>query len=505
MKRIAIFWAVCLVTGAAPAADLLAVYQRALQNDPQLREAEATRLAALEAKPQALSTLLPRLSANGQISRERDYATQNTTQFVTLPPCSASTPAGIPCSPPGTPATVAESFPFSGRVDTTLHRYTVDLKQSLFRWENWQALKRADSQVAQAEADYQAAQQDLMERVSQRYFDVLGAQDDVEAQQMALISVTRQLEQAEARYQIGLIAVTDVEEARASHDSTAAAVIAAKRVLASTQELLREIIGDPFDSLARPIEPFEMANPDPVNEDRWVEMALQQNLSLVSSRLAADIAREQVSIQRGGHFPSLDLVGSAGKLTNNGVDVFDNGSPAGGTTLDQRQRSIGIQLTFPIYSGGLVSSQVRQAVYQHRAAKERLERVARQTEHDARDAYLGVLSEISRVKALHRAVESNLTALRATESGYEAGTRTAVDVLQSRQQWVRAQTDYSHSRYDYMLNVVKLQQAAGILSEQSLQRINGLLTDTPAPALPSDVSPAAGATAPAAVTPAKVR
>jgi outer membrane protein len=491
MKRLAILLALYLLSNAAPAADLLAVYQRALQNDPQLREAEATRLAALEAKPQALSSLLPQLSGNGQISRERDTGTQNTTEAVSLPPCGPAVPPGTPCSSAGAPTTIFESFPFSGKVDTTIHHYTIDLKQSLFRWENWEALKRADSQVAQAEADYQAAQQDLMERVAQRYFDVLGAQDDLEAQQVALVSITRQMEQAEARYQIGLIAVTDVEEARASHDSTAAAVIAAKRTLASTLELLREIIGDPFDSLARPIEPFETANPDPVNEDRWVEMALQQNLSLVSSRLAADIARENVSIQRGGHFPSLDLVGSAGKLTNNGVDVFDDGSPAGGTTLDQRQRSIGIQLTFPIYSGGLVSSQVRQATYQHRAAKERLERVARQTEHDARDAYLGVLSEISRVKALHRAVESNLTALRATESGYEAGTRTAVDVLQSRQQWVQAQTDYAHSRYDYMLNVIKLQQAAGTLSEQSLQRINGLLTDTPAAAPQSDVPPPA--------------
>ena len=172
------------------------------------------------------------------------------------------------------------------------------------------------------------------------------------------------------------------------------------------------------------------------------------------------------------------------------MDTFDNGNPAGGTLLDQKQRSIGIQLTFPIYSGGLVSSQVRQAVYQHRAAKERLERVARQTEHDARDAYLGVLSEMSRVKALHRAVDSNLIALRATESGYEAGTRTAVDVLQSRQQWVRAQTDYARSRYDYMLNVIKLQQAAGMLSEQSLQRINALLTDAPPPPPQTDVPPA---------------
>src|SRR6202795_460439 len=455
MKRLLTVFVLYLVAnGPAPAADLLAVYQRALQNDPQLREAEATRLAALEAKPQALSALLPQLTGNGLISKERDNGPQNTTQAVSLPPCGPQVPP--PCSSSSTPTTIFESFPFNGKVDTTTHRYTVDLKQNLFNWGNWEALKRADSQVAQAEADYQAAQQDLMERVAQRYFDVLGAQDDLEAQQVALTSVSRQLEQAEARYKIGLIAVTDVEEARASHDSTAAAVIAAKRTLASTLELLREIIGDPFDSLARPLEPFGMANPDPISEDRWVEMALQQNLSLVSSRLAADIARENASIARGGHYPTLDLVGSAGKLTNNQLDVYPDGSPAGSTFLDERQRSIGIQLTIPIYSGGLVSSQVRQAVYQHRAAKERLERVARQTEHDARDAYLGVLSEITRVKALRRAVESNMTALRATESGYEAGTRTAVEVLDSRRQWIQAQTDYSRSRYDYMVNVVKL-------------------------------------------------
>ena len=312
-------------SAAAPAADLLAVYQRALQNDPQLREAEATRLAALEAKPQALSALLPQLSGNrhrhpGEGHRIDQYHRTRVEQHRRRRPGAHRT------------------FPFDGRVDTTTHRYGIDLKQNVFRWENWVALQRADSQVAQAEADYQAAQQDLMERVAQRYFDVLAAQDDLEAQQVALTSIKRQLEQAESRFQIGLIAVTDVEEARAAHDSGAAAVIAAKRTLASTQELLREITGDPFDSLARPIEPFELANPDPISEDRWVEMALQQNLALVSSRLAADIARENVSAARGGHFPSLDLVGSRYKATSNGTDTFTDGTPAGGTTLDQTQR-----------------------------------------------------------------------------------------------------------------------------------------------------------------------
>jgi outer membrane protein len=479
-----------LCTNLAAAADLLSVYQRALQNDPQLREAEANRLAALESKPQALAALLPQLSANGSVNKERDTGASN--QAYSL--INANTPGGTGSAPGG--GTIVHQD-FNGHSTATSRKYSVDLKQNVFRWENWVALQRADAQVAQAEADYQAAQQDLIARVAQRYFDVLAAQDDLDAQQGALASVTRQLEQAETRFEVGLIAITDVQEARAAHDSGAAAVIAAKRQVASAIEFLREITGDAFDSLARPIEPFELTNPDPINEDRWVEMALQQNLSLVSSRLAADIARDNVSTARGGHFPSLDLVAGRARVTDDGQSINSDGTPYGNSSLDQYQNSIGLQLTFPLYSGGMVASQVRQAVYQHRAAKERVERVARQTEHDARDAYLGVLSEISRVKALHRALESNQTALTATESGYEAGTRTAVDVLESRRRWIQAQTDYSRSRYDYMINMLKLQQAAGTLSEQSLNRLNDLLKESsrppegqPAEARPAGAPPA---------------
>jgi outer membrane protein len=481
MKRLSIVLACCLACSTTPAADLLAVYQRALQNDPQLKEAEANRLAALESKPQAIAALLPQLAGSGTVSKEKDKGQSNQVETVQEDGQNFS-----------------ESFPFNGRVSTTTHKYGVDLSQNLFNWGNWVALKKADAQVAQAEADYQAAQQDLMARVSQRYFDVLAAQDDLDAQRGNLESVNRQLEQAEKRYEVGLIAVTDVQEARAAHDSGAAAVIASKRQLASTQELLREITGDAFDYLARPIEPFELMTPDPSSEDRWVEMALQQNLSLVSSRLAADIARENVSSARGGHFPTLDLVASRYKNSSGGDYINANGTPYGSTSLDQYQNVIGIQFSIPIYSGGMVSSQVRQAVYLHRAAKERVERVARQTEHDARDAYLGVLSEISHVRALSRALESNTTALNATESGYEAGTRTAVDVLESRRLWIQARTDYSRSRYDYMINVIKLQQAAGTLSEQTLTRLNSLLKDEPpkpeaSPTIsPEDASEASG-------------
>jgi outer membrane protein len=467
--------------GTAGAADLLAVYQRALQNDPALREAEANRLAALEAKPQAIAALLPQLSGSGTANRERDSGPTDESQVVTTGPTT-----GVPGStgPAGTTTTL--EYPFDGNTTTTTYKYGVDLKMSLFSWQNWVALKRADAQLAQAEADYQAARQDLIARVAQRYFDVLAAEDDLDAQQNALSSVNRQLDQAEARYQAGLIAVTDVEEARAAHDSGTAAVIEAKRTLAASFDTLREITGDNVDSLARPVDPIELASPDPESEEQWVGMALQQNLTLVSSRLAADIARENISAAESGHYPTLDLIGSRSKNKVNADSLYANGTPYGSETIDQQDRTIGLQLTIPIYTGGLVSSQVRQAVYLHRAAKERLERVARQTERETRDAYLGVLSGISHVRALARALESNLTALKATESGYEAGTRTAVDVLESRRLWIQAQTNYSRSRYDYFINVLKLQQAAGTLSEQSLDRVNHWLggaghSDTTAP------------------------
>jgi len=460
MKRLLVLCICLLGAGGAGAEDLLAVYRRALQNDPQLREAEANRLAALESKPQALAALLPQLSASGAATKQIDTGSNSTT---------------VPTGPPGSSPLL--TYGLDGRTTTISHQYGLTLRESVFSWSNWVALKRADATLAQAEADYEAAQQDLIERVSQRYFDVLAAQDELESQQAALASIQRQLDQADARFQVGLVAITDVQQARAAHDSAVAAVIDAKRQLANARQALWEVTGDSFDTLSRPVEPFETANPDPANEDQWVQLSLRQNLSLVSSRLAADIARENVGIAQGGHAPSIDVVASRFKNTANGESEFPDGSPAGGTALDQTSRSIGLQVTLPLYTGGAVSSQVRQAVYLHRAAKERLERTARATERAARDAYLGVLSEASRVQALRQAVESNSVALEATEAGYEAGTRSAVDVLESRRLWIQARSNYSRSRYSYLINSLQLQRAAGILSEQSLKRVNGGLRE----------------------------
>lgn len=447
-----------LAAQAVFGADLIEVYQRALQNDPIIREADANRLASRESKPQALASLLPQLEASGGYSKDNE-------EFSRIQPQRIS---------PDAPDVIF--VPVTTDSDSDGYQWAIQLRQTLFRWDQWAALKRADAEVAQAEADFQAAQQELIQRTAQRYFDVLAAQDTVDAAQATLEAFSRQLEQADKRFEVGLIAITDVQESRAAHDQAAAAVIQAKRNLATAQELLRELTGEPFDELAAPSADMPLKTPDPENEDQWVSTALEQNLRIISARLATDIAKQDVRVARSGHLPAFDLVASRRDFDYTGTSVADDGSRSP-SDRTQTADSIGIQVTFPIYSGGATSSRVRQRVYLHRAARERLERTARETERAARDAYLGVLSEISRVRALRQALESSRTALQATEAGFEVGTRTTVDVLDARRRLFEAQTNYSRSRYDYILNVLQLQLATGTLGIADLEEINKLLEE----------------------------
>jgi outer membrane protein len=466
-RRISLTLGLLLVMPAAGAEDLLAVYQRAQSNDPQIREADANRLAAREARPQAIAALLPQITASAS-KTEQD--TSSTGQF----PQEIEQPAGSGNRVVFTFVNTSDSKPETDR-------WSVDLRQSVFSWANWMALKRASKQVAQAEADYLAAEQDLIARVAERYFDVLAAQDDVDAQQSAFEAISRQLEQAEKRFEVGLIAITDVQEAKAARDSAAAAVIAAKRQLASAEELLREITAEKFQRLAKPADSMPLKTPAPATEQEWVEASMNQNLALVSSRLAADIARDNVRSAFGGHLPTLDLTASRGNVDQTATINFASGN-SGERTSDSDDTTVALQLNVPIFAGGGTQSRVRQSEYQWQAARERLTRVTRQTERQARDAFLGVQSEISRVQALRQALESSQTALKATEAGYEVGTRTAVDVLDARRTLVQAQTNYARSRYDYILNVLRLKQAAGNLDRKALEEVNAWLEETaPAP------------------------
>lgn len=445
-------------------ANLIEIYEKALQNDPQIREAEANRLATMESKPQARAALLPQLTASGEVSRvNSDVSRVQMQQIVPQDPTSPLVPFTL-----RTAADEVESV-----------QYSLRLTQTLFRWDRWVALKRADKEVAQAEVDFKAAQQDLLARTAQRYFDVLAAQDTLEAAEATLEAFSRQLEQADKRFEVGLVAITDVQESRAARDQASAAVIAAKRSVASSQEFLRELTGAAASELAEPGEDMPLKTPEPATEDAWVTAALQQNLSLMSARLATDIAKEDVRSARSGHLPTLDLVAQSSRDEDSGDSTSFRAGISTPSSADGNTDSdvIGLQVTVPIFSGGNTSSQVRQRVYLHRAARERSERVARETERQARDAYLGVVSEISRVQALRQALESSRTALQATEAGFEVGTRTTVDVLDARRRLFEAQTNYARSRYDYIVNVLRLKLAAGQLGQKDLEEVNGWLNE----------------------------
>ncbi len=454
------------VFSTASAESLIEVYERARISDPQIREADALRLANREALPQSRSALLPQIDFN-YTYQEQDQ--DGSSSFLQVNQETLET----------TPV------PRDFNEDSDTETWRLELRQSVFRWDRWVQYRRSEKVAAQAEIDYSAAQQGLMLRVSERYFNVLAAKDTLDSAEAALESTARQLEQAEKRFEVGLIAITDVQEAQAAYDNTVAAVIAAKRDLATAAEFLREITGESYAELQQPGDDLPLAIPLPADEEAWVDRSLEQNLTLLSSRVNLDIASDDIKIQRTGYYPTIDLVASTGNFdqTTDGdsTTVFpDAGSITSPTDSDADidTDSIQLQLNVPLFQGGRVRSNVREAVYRQRAAKERLERVMRETERESRDAYLSLMAEISRVKALQRAVESSQTALEATEAGFEVGTRTTVDVLDARRRLFESETNYARSKYDYIVNIIRLKQAAGILSPRDLMEVDGWLNQS---------------------------
>jgi outer membrane protein len=452
----------CALVGAtlaqAQPEGLLDVYQRALQNDPAIREAEATYLATAEVKPQARSNLLPDLNLTS--TRSHNFS---------------STPGGAVVGGLGVqePALKTES-----KNDNS--RWSIGLTQTIFNWGDYATLKQADKRVTRAETDFAAAKQDLLVRVSTRYFAVLAGEDNLASAVAAREAIARQLEQAQRRFEVGLIAITDVQQSQAAFDDAVATEIDAQRSLATAHEFLREIVGEIVADLESPIDDLPLLTPDPANAQQWVDAALKSNLALVSTRIAADIAQDDIAIQRAGRLPTLSAtVGYSDSTSDGVVTTF----PFVGSPVDRVSTQApegyqwSIDLRFPIFTGGFNRSRIQQSVYTHRAATETLQRIARQTERQARDSYLGVISEIARVNALRRAVESNRTALRATEAGFEVGTQTTVDVLAAQNNLRRVETTYSRSRYDYLLDILTLKQAAGSLAIGDIEQIDGWLQE----------------------------
>lgn len=450
------------LASTAGAKDLQGVFEDALHNDPVIKQANANRLATREARPQAWAAVLPQFNGTAGVTRDHTSGFQGVVAEV-----------GNPNNPTAPPSLVVVQLPET--IDTTTKTWGLNLRSNLFSWTNWMQIKAASKEVAQAEATYEAAEQDLILRVATAYFVVLAADDTLLANQAALEAISRQLDQANKRFEVGLIAITDVQEARSAHDTAAATVIAAKRALATDIYRLQEITGQQYDRLSKPDPQMPLAGPDPLDASRWVDISLAQNPTLVASRLGADVARENVRSAIGGHLPTLDLV--AGRsYTEGNSDQSIQGESFSGVNNKFNDRQIGLQLTVPIFSGGFTQSKVRENEYRWQAAKEAVVASSRATERAARDSYLGVISGIARVQALRQAQESAETALRATEAGYEVGTRTAVDVLNARRTLAQAQSDYAGSRYDYIVSVLQLREAAGTLDRAQLLEINKWLT-----------------------------
>ncbi|WP_139349908.1 TolC family outer membrane protein [Thioalkalivibrio denitrificans] len=417
----------------AHGADLWSVYQVALEHDAELRAAEADFRAALEARPQARSVLLPQLEAGASQSHTR------------------TEPSGLP----------NDSF------DTT--RLELTLNQTVYDHRNYVALRQADLGIAQATAVRDSARQELIVRVAEAYFGVLAAQDNLSFAQAEKEAIGRQLEQSERRFEVGLIAITDVKESQAQFDIAVAQEIAAMNQLDVAREQLAVVTGQYYEALSGLRDTIPLTTPEPEDMDQWVATAVDSNLALTAQRFATEFAAEEIKRQRAGHYPTVGLQASYADVDTHGATGVNP------QFQDRRESQIALQLRIPLYTGGRTTSLTRESRERFDGAREQLDLTQRRTVQQTRSAYLSVVSGASQVRALNRALESTQAAAEAAEAGFEVGTRTAVDVLLALREVFRAQRDFAQARYDFVLNTLRLKQAAGTLDEQDLRAVNAWL------------------------------
>lgn len=423
-------------SATSTAYDLIDVHHLALDNDPVLRAADAARQAEIEIKPQNRALLLPLISFDADYRQGRERIRNNAFD----------------------PSLNGTEDRFSASV------YSLSLLQPLYNREYFVRLGQADASVARAEAEYRSAEQDLMVRVARAYLELLASRDNLDFERAEKEAIERQLEQAKQRFEVGLVAITDVHEAQAAFDLTTATEIEAVNRLQSSEEALYEITGELPGQVTALRAEIPLALPDPADIDQWVATAMQENFALRAAQFSETIAEEDISVQRSGHHPRLDLVAS--------INRTDSDSGALGGERGSDDAIIGLTFSLPLYSGNAVTSRSREAGFRLTQAKEEVERQRRATLRQTRDAYLAVIAAINRVKALSQARVSAQSALEATEAGLEVGTRTTVDVLLARSDLFDAERGYARARYEYIINILLLKQAAGVLTVQDLEQIN---------------------------------
>ena len=410
------------------AEDLLDLYDIALQQDPQFLAARATQSSVKKGEDIARSTLLPSIG----LAANADWVDVDV---------ESSSPAS------------------DDNFDS--QNYLLSLSQPIFRKDRWLSVDQAMILSEKADVDFLIAEQDLIIRLAQAYFDVLSAQNTLELTHLDRKAIERQLEQARQRFEVGLIAITSVYEAQAAYDQSTANLINAENALDNANEALREIVGPQNYNLDRLVEKLDLSKPDPADLEAWTEKALTQNPNIIAAKNTSEVAQKEIEVQRSGHLPTVDLVGSYGiARTSASADA------------DRDTAIIGLELALPLYSGGGVVASTEQAQLDFEAAQYGVEQQQRVITRQVRDAYRGVIASISQVKALEATRISSKSALEATEAGFEVGTRTIVDVLNSQRNLYITIRDYSEARYDYIVNGLLLKQAAGTLSMNDLELVN---------------------------------
>jgi len=444
IKLLCLVGAGFLVATPALAVDLVGVHDLAAKNDPRLKAAEARREATGENRNIARANLLPQIGVGASWTRGN----------------SKTKVPGL-------------DIPDSD-IDNT--SYGADLRQSLYRQANYESLDIARGQISQADALYELAYQDFLLRVSERYFLVLTLTDGVtfaEAEEKAL---KRQFEQAEQRFEVGLTAVTDVHEARASYDNARARAIVARNNLADAKEALVELTGEHFDEYDALQDVLPLVEPDPANADEWVDLALQSSPAVLQSRAAVDVADANMRLARSGHYPTLDLIATYDQFKNNKYVYRDFINDLELTTsLKVDDAQLRLVLDIPIYTGGRVSAQTRQARHLLDATGQDLDDVQRGAVRQTQNAFRAILAGIQEVEAFRQATISAESALEATQAGFEVGTRTIVDVLIAEQRKYQAQRDNSVARHAYIINHLRLKGVAGLLRAEDLAVVNQLL------------------------------
>ena len=420
-----------LSSSMAWAGDLIEVFESALRSDPQLLAEAASQRAASELDSQAMSRFLPSISisaTNGKVSRRSSATT------------------------------------FGGENEYNKHGYTLSLTQPIYRLESIIKNTQADIAIETAQANYMIAEQDFLLRVAEQYFNFLARQDEVGFSAAKKEANAKQLEQVQLRFDLGLATITDLSESQAGLDLANADFILASNALDNSKERLRESSGRYWERLAPIQNKIQLVKPEPEDIEQWVKAALVKNPSLRVAKNAKKDAEQVISLERSGHFPSIDLVGEK-SYTSQSDSNFGGSSKV-------HQDTLSLRFNLPLFEGGNVLSKTREARHRMEQAMQNEEKQRRLVIRKSREAYNGVVSGISRVKALRQALVSGEQALVSTEMGYEVGTRTTVDVLNVRRDFFKAKVEYASSIYDYILSSLRLKQSAGTLSRNDLVLIN---------------------------------